>query len=60
MKRYYFGLPKGELMKFILLTLFLCACMPKSEDEMELLGKDVLKSKRGLIFDIEPGDAEEK
>lgn len=47
-------------MKYILLTLLLCACMPDKPDEMALLGNEVLKSKRGLIFDIEPGQGETK
>ena len=47
-------------MKFILLAVILCGCMSKQEDEMALLGNEVLKSKRGLIFDIEPGQGETK
>lgn len=47
-------------MKYIIFLSILCACMPKPDDEMSLLGQEVLKNKRGLKFDIEPGDPESK
>ena len=42
-------------MKYILSLFLLVSCMPtKQSDEMELLGKDVLKAKTGLDIKLEP------
>ena len=46
---------------FLLLAVAfsLGSCQPKERpDELEMMTKDVLKSKRGIRIDIEPGDAE--
>lgn len=42
-------------MKYILSLLLLASCASKPSDEMEKLGKDVLKSHESLDIEFKPG-----
>ncbi len=47
------------LYMLLAISVILTGCQPKERpDELEMMTKDVLKSKRGIVIDIEPGQSE--